>query len=131
MINIVLVQIHDPAIYLNLSSYNKLILANLQKDYLSSAKCQVSFSESEASGSYQQQIMQEEISMYDADDMLIDDVDNMIDNDILMTIMDLDPDVNNNITANARGFTRTGNRRNSGILFPSRSRRRSYCNAAA
>ena len=117
--------------FLCLASYNKLILANLQKDYSSSAKCQVSFSESKTSDSYQQPIMQEETSIYDTNDMQIDDVDNMIDNDILMIIMDLDPNVKSSIAANASSFTRIGNRRNSEILFPSQSRRRSYCNAAA
>ena len=128
--------------FLSLSSYNNLIIANLQKDYSSSNKSQVSYPNSEICGAYDQQI-QEVISRNHSyalssdsyDTMQIDHDDDGIDDDILMTIMDLDPDfsssVTNSMSTNTSSFTSNASRRSSGMCFSSQYRRRSYCNAAA
>jgi hypothetical protein len=116
----------------SLSSRNKLILANLQKDHSITSSCTSSSSSSSVSNKHnnldecnamnnsQNSCM---TNSSDSASMEEDDVD--IDDDILMTIMDLGHDVSSSLTSS---ITTT----DSGMIFaPHPSRRKSYCNAAA
>ena len=115
----------------NLSSYNKVILANLQKDYNTSS----SFSSSSGLVSSCQYNNQDKFSAMDnsqtsfisnnSDNVCMKEDDADIDDDILITIMDLEYDVRGSLTSSITTI-------DSGMIFvPQASRKRSYCNAAA
>jgi len=124
---------------LNFSSYNELILTNLQQDYSKKQKLPVSFNESYqykdkiAPCNQRSSLLHDEMDTIDSQatmtsnsDYCVDDeVDDEIDDEILMTILDFDDDVSSDINRNSTS------RRSSWITSQQPARKKWFSNAAA